>query len=208
MSVLSADAYSDVFERMPSMDPKTMEIIVRAGSVANPKRMGYADQRPDIRLKPLMRLGPEQSALQNQFYSPGLSGKADAIWAGSLRPNLYSPRADAGAPRSGAEISSRWGGHGGMVPSDVSTGYGYRHAASVSQAGDGGDVYDRLTDVRGFTGTHKARFGPDGRGVGIAGRDDTWVLSSARAAQAMNPKFGAPVLPTPDLVTPTHPRKP
>jgi hypothetical protein len=32
-------------------------------------------------------------------------------------------------------------------------------------------VFERLTDVRGFTGAHRHRFTEDGRGRGLAGRD-------------------------------------
>jgi hypothetical protein len=34
-----------------------------------------------------------------------------------------------------------------------------------------GAVFDRLTSVSGYTGTHKLRFNEDGTGKGIAGRD-------------------------------------
>jgi hypothetical protein len=40
-----------------------------------------------------------------------------------------------------------------------------------------GSVYDRLTDVRGFTGTHRHRFDSEGRGVGLAGRDNSYSYS-------------------------------
>lgn len=32
-------------------------------------------------------------------------------------------------------------------------------------------VYDKLTNVAGYTGTHKQRFNSDGTGRGIEGRD-------------------------------------
>jgi len=35
----------------------------------------------------------------------------------------------------------------------------------------GGNVYDRLTNTQGYTGTHKNRFDASGKGKGLAGRD-------------------------------------
>jgi hypothetical protein len=35
-----------------------------------------------------------------------------------------------------------------------------------------GSVYDRLTDSKQYTGTHKHRFDADGKGRGVAGRDN------------------------------------
>jgi len=32
-------------------------------------------------------------------------------------------------------------------------------------------VFERLTDTRGYTGTHKERFDENGNGLGLAGRD-------------------------------------
>ncbi|TPX33088.1 hypothetical protein SmJEL517_g03924 [Synchytrium microbalum] len=43
--------------------------------------------------------------------------------------------------------------------------------ASKSKSGSVGSVYDRLTDTKQYTGTHKLRFNDDGTGRGIAGRD-------------------------------------
>ena len=34
-----------------------------------------------------------------------------------------------------------------------------------------GDIYDRLTDTSGYTGSHKHRFDETGRGKGVQGRD-------------------------------------
>ncbi|TPX44587.1 hypothetical protein SeMB42_g01542 [Synchytrium endobioticum] len=44
-------------------------------------------------------------------------------------------------------------------------------SASKSKSGSVGSVYDRLTDHKSYTGTHKLRFNDDGSGRGIAGRD-------------------------------------
>jgi hypothetical protein len=38
-------------------------------------------------------------------------------------------------------------------------------------ASGGGSIFDRLTDTSKYTGAHKARFGADGRGRGLSGRD-------------------------------------
>lgn len=34
------------------------------------------------------------------------------------------------------------------------------------------DVTDRLTDTKKYTGAHKSRFGEDGKGKGLDGRED------------------------------------
>jgi hypothetical protein len=163
--------YANILQGLPVMDEKTQEILIRAYSVANPRKMGYADPRPDVRPKPLMRIGPEQEASRNQFGGSGLAGRADAVWAGGLRPGLYSPAANPkAAAKTGEELKHTWSG-GGVAPSDVVPGYAYRHAAATSQFAHAGNVYDRLTDVRGFTGVHRHRFDADGRGMGLAGRD-------------------------------------
>lgn len=41
----------------------------------------------------------------------------------------------------------------------------------AAAASGGGSIFDRLTDTSKYTGAHKARFGADGRGKGLAGRD-------------------------------------
>lgn len=41
----------------------------------------------------------------------------------------------------------------------------------ASNKSSGGSVYDRLTDTKGYTGTHKERFDSNGNGRGLAGRD-------------------------------------
>lgn len=44
-------------------------------------------------------------------------------------------------------------------------------------------VFDRLTDHRGFTGTHKHRFDGEGRGVGLRGREEGYeVVTKTTAA--------------------------
>lgn len=60
---------------------------------------------------------------------------------------------------------------GALPASHTTSSYAFRHAAATSQHAHVGTVYDRLTDTRGFTGTHRLRFGPEGRGLGLVGRD-------------------------------------
>lgn len=45
-----------------------------------------------------------------------------------------------------------------------------------------GSVFDRLTDVKGYTSTHKERFNADGSGKGLAGRDTETKISLSNMA--------------------------
>jgi hypothetical protein len=77
-----------------------------------------------------------------------------------------------------------------------------RAASSVSNDNadspkrDGPSIFDRLTDVKTFTGSHKERFTPDGKGKGLDGRDRptidplnlrTKAKTTAAAAAAASP---------------------
>ena len=188
---LSVDAYDDVFADMPMMDAATKEALVRAGCVSNQRKMGYADSRPDIRPTGAPRVAPELSVAMNQFSRNGAAGRAEAVWAGSLRPHLYSAAGDPSAERSGDEMKNAWGGSG-LAPSDATPSYAFRHAMSTSVWAGAGTVYDRLQDVRGYTGTHRHRFGADGRGLGLASRDNYAYLRSTIETDVGR---GAPVLP-------------
>jgi hypothetical protein len=42
--------------------------------------------------------------------------------------------------------------------------------SNYTSKNDSGSVFDRLTDVKGYTGTHKERFNEDGSGRGLEGR--------------------------------------
>jgi hypothetical protein len=42
---------------------------------------------------------------------------------------------------------------------------------SVGSSSPKKDIFSRLTDPKGYTGAHKARFDSDGKGRGLAGRD-------------------------------------
>jgi hypothetical protein len=200
----TAADYPEVFENLPSMSESTKDAIVRAYSVANPRKMGYADSRPDVRPAPLMRIGPEQDALHMSLpasatSAPGAQGKSMATWASQLRSHLYSPRSDPNAPQTGDGIKKMWNS-GGLAPSEVVPGYSYRHASVMSIYDKQGSVYDRLTDVRGYTGTHRHRFDETtGSGRGLAGKDPqsgidySYMLSTVHS----DPKMGAMTLPMP-----------
>lgn len=208
-SGLTSEAYPDVFESLPLMDPRTADTIVRGNSFATTKRMGYADPRPDVRPSGTFKINPaEQGALALHF--PAVGGpqkKADAAWASQLRGHLYAPSADPKAARTGEEMKKSWAG-GGLAPSEVVPSYAYRHAAEASQHGGYGSVYDRLTDIRGFTGTHRHRFGEDGRGLGLAGRDGSYDVEYLKSTVQTDIKFGAPSLPNPKDLGPNVPTAP
>lgn len=192
-STLSVDMYEDVFSTLPSMDAATKEALVRAGAVSNQRKMGYADQRPDIRPTGAQRVAPENTFARNQFTKNGASGRADAVWAGSLRPHLYSSRGDPAAEVSGDEIKAAWNGSG-LAPSEVTPSYAFRHAMSTSMWAGAGTVYDRLNDHRGYTGSHRHRFDAEGRGLGLQSRENYAYLRSTVETAANR---GAPVLPEP-----------
>jgi hypothetical protein len=124
----------------------------------------------------------------------GLQGKSERLWSSQLRPHLYSTAADPNTPKTGEQQRRAWGGDK-VAPSDSVVGYGYRHAAATSIYGHAGTVYDRLTDIRGYTGTHKHRFDHEGRGLGLSGRENSydyqWMINSIDPEQ----KAGAPALP-------------
>jgi hypothetical protein len=201
ISVTAAD-YEDVFASMPMMEERTKEMLVRAHLAANPRKMGYADARPDIRPMSITRVAPEHVAQRLEFNGNGAHGHAMATWAGSLRPALYSTHADpARAFASGDQIKNAWDGSG-LAPSEVTPSYAFRHAQSTSVWAGAGDVYDRLQDVRGYTGTHRHRFDvTTGRGLGLQSRDNYAYLRSTIETE---PARGAPVLPEPLDIGP-HP---
>jgi len=95
-------------------------------------------------------------------------------------------------------VKRSWGGHA-VAPSEAVVGYAYRHAAATSLYADAGDVYDRLTDVRGYTGTHRHRFDTDGRGLGLAGRENSYDYAAMVESVTVETAKGAPVLPSPDV---------
>jgi hypothetical protein len=153
------------------MHQATQEILARSHAVANPRRMGYTDARPNI--MPTSRLGgahADHAGERSMFSGKGLEGRASANFASQLRPALYTPTKLEAPGKTGAELARAWGSPG-VAPSQTVSGYAYRHAAAVSQWAGAGNVYDRLTDPRGFTGLHRHRFDVDGRGLGLAGRD-------------------------------------
>jgi hypothetical protein len=192
----SAD-YPEIFEGLPIMDAATADAIVRGHSFATSKRMGYADMRPDVRPSPLMRINPsEQGALALHFNAVGgPQKKADAAWASQLRGHLYAQSADPNAARTGEEMKRMWAG-GGIAPSETVPSYAYRHAAATSMLDGRGSVFDRLTDVRGYVGTHRWRFDAEGRGLGLAGRENSYDAAGLMRQVTTDTVAGAPVLPS------------
>jgi len=87
-------------------------------------------------------------------------------------------------------VNRTWNGPD-KAPSDAVPSYAYRHAAARIQD----SVFDRLTDTRGYTGTHRHRFDDTGRGQGLKGRD-TGALDYSKLTQAV-PVAGAPYLTEP-----------
>jgi hypothetical protein len=195
--VAAAELYRDVLDAMPAMHPATAEVMARSHSVANPRIMGYADLRPDIKPRgglsgALGRVNSDHVGQRSMFTESGTAGVSTGRWASNLRPQLYTPSKDAaGSPmRSGSgSAASAGGGGGGAAALDpaASASYAYKHAAAASQWAGAGSVYDRLCDPRGYTGLHKHRFDVDGRGKGMGGRDDTGASADMRYIAASFP---------------------
>ena len=204
---VTARMYPDVFCELPVMDERTADVIARSYAVASSKKMGYADDRPDIRPPPLFRINPvEQGAAAIEFGGPGAAGKASAVWASGLRANLYAPSADPHAPRSGEDIKRMWAS-GGLAPSETMPGYAYRHASATSMWDHAGTVYDRLMDVRGYTGTHKHRFDAEGRGKGLSGREGSYDYDYMVGRVNLDPRQGAATLPETRDTGPVPPQR-
>jgi hypothetical protein len=201
---LASSVYPDVFDALPSMDERTFDIIARHNMISNSKIMGYADHRPDIRPSAALfpATNPTRSASASRplpayevrTTTTGMQGKADGLWASQLRPHLHSQLSDPKAAKSAEELRKPWGGEI-CAPSDVVSGYAYRHAAASSMYADAGNVFDRLTDARGYTGTHRHRFDDEGRGIGLAGRDNSFDYQKLVDSVALEPSKGAPTLP-------------
>lgn len=116
--------------------------------------------------------------------------------AGARRPG-QGEGSGAGLARSSSFVAMRVGMDSAAPTASVTGSYAYGHQAAAARAAGSGSVFDRLTDTRGYTGTHKHRFDSGGRGRGLRGRDSTdidyeWVKSNSLAAS------GAPVFTTND----------
>ena len=196
--VSAAEMYPAVYEALPSMSARTFDAITRHGMVVNSRRMGYADARPDVRPGAVMMPAAAKlyaaSGTHHVYHEPraaldyvpphsGAQGRAEGAWAAQLRPHLHASGDDPRAARTGAGLRRMWAA-GGLAPSEAATGYGYRHASAHSMLTGSGSVYDRLTDVRGYTGTHRHRFDSDGRGLGLAGRENSLDYGLERAREA------------------------
>jgi hypothetical protein len=141
--------------------------------------MGYSDPRPNV--MPLVRWGgvnPDNAGERSMFGGSGSEGVANSKWAAGLRPSLYTPSKYEDAARARGWASPGMTG-APVAASATATAYAYKHAAATSQFLAAGNVYDRLTDHRGYTGLHRHRFDVvDGRGLGMRGRDDAGTDSA------------------------------
>jgi hypothetical protein len=160
LSISDADL-DEAFLDLPGMTTETKRAIAKSHVFASSRVRGYADPRPDLRPVDLARWRPgaEHNAAVNQMSTK------DAAFAGVLRPSHHREQSREG--RSGREILSRTWNPPELAPSDAVPSYAYRHAAARLQD----SVFDRLTDTRGFTGSHRHRFDDTGRGRGLKGRD-------------------------------------
>ncbi len=158
---ISEEELDEAFMDLPSMTTETKRAIAKSHVFASTRVRGYADPRPDIRPVELARWRPgkEHDAAVNQMKTK------DAAFAGVLRPGHHREQPREG--RSGKDIVRRTWNPPELAPSDAVPSYAYRHAAARIQD----SVFDRLTDTRGYTGTHRHRLDDTGRGKGLKGRD-------------------------------------
>jgi hypothetical protein len=184
-------------ELYPQLDAETARRLAQSACVASTRVMGYANKRPDLAAWTPVRASKESSDTTAEFsHAP----KADARFTATLRPGLYRTTSEStmGTPATPTGGPMRVStGTGPSVPSSSTASYAYKHAATLSQSSGAGNVYDRLTDPRGFTGTHRHRFDRSGRGLGLRGRDSAdvdyeWVREHSLL------QGGAPVFTTND----------
>lgn len=146
---------SVTFADLPSMSSETKNIIM--SSKAMTKKEGYSTQKPAVDLGTFSMMKPNADhARLDGPTGGGIGGKATAVFSSMMRST--SPRAGA---VKGKTVSST------TVPSQTTTGYAFKHVNQKRQD----SVFSRLTDVRGFTGSHRHRFDESGRGRGLHGRD-------------------------------------
>jgi hypothetical protein len=204
---------------LPPASPQLRNIL--RNSTTTLRRAGYSTKKRDVVVTPMrdIKVGPvvacvcdvilvaacfgfrcaqpgqELSAAVVSAAAPGASsgvmGKAHSYFASMMRPNLHSPVTTV-------PTYKKWAGpqNTPISPSVNTASYAFKHAAS--QAKQPGTVFERLTDVRGFTGTHRHRFDTDGRGMGLKGRDrvemDYEVTTKLSAANPI-PSLGTYVRP-------------
>ena len=173
----------------------------RAGSSLRVK--SYADRQPDGWAAPR-----PSAAAESPVASAEMVGmrRGEAAFATSLRGgdmpggSRLPAKPDGSTPGLGrsASFTAMRLGMDCAAPAESATGsYAYGHKAAAARAAGAGSVFDRLTDTRGYTGTHKHRFDSGGRGRGLRGRDSSdvdyeWVKQHSLGAP------GAPVFTTND----------
>lgn len=151
-----------VFSEYPTMTNKTARQIVRSNACGNGKIESYATRQPCIRPPVLQNRRTLGIALD------GTVNRQLGYFISPLRENLWTEKTRY---VTGKEIARAWNGSG-KAPSDTVPSYAYKHAADRSRKSAKCGVYDRLTDVRGYTGTHRHRFDmKTGVGRGLIGRD-------------------------------------
>jgi hypothetical protein len=121
----------------------------------------------------------------------GLAGRVDIHQADNKRKNEYGSRSALGGSYNNlsksTSLSTSLEKIGGKSQTSSNTGLPNKNNTRASISGSsssingsnsslngknaGGSVFDRLTDVKGYTGNHKHRFNADGTGRGLAGRD-------------------------------------
>lgn len=145
-------------EDLPSMTPATKKVLL--GAHASTKREGYATSTRALDLGTLRAMQLSQDhKLVGVPSGYGAAGKTTALFSSMIQRGAPVPQ---GRPGERVWLSQS---EDPRSASQTAPGYAYKHA--TRSAG----VFQRLTDVRGFTGAHRLRFDESGRGKGLFGRD-------------------------------------
>lgn len=111
---------------------------------------------------------------QNHIAQDVKLGVFDTKMLKDLRPGLH---ADTQNPKSSNKSESRYRDNFSSGAGSAASGYqssnqhSRPNSRSASRQRLNGSVFSRLTNSKGYPGTHKHRFDSDGKGRGLAGRD-------------------------------------
>lgn len=126
--------------------------------------------------------GTHKHRFDEEGKGKGMSGRVDVHPADNKRKNEYGSRSALGGSYNNLSKNSlssmdQINGKSGLPKKSISKNSTTGSSPSISGSNsslngkNGNSVFDRLTDVKGYTGHHKHRFNADGSGRGISGRD-------------------------------------
>jgi hypothetical protein len=128
------------------------------GQGAATKRGRTAETRSTEQLDAKSKRANQKSSNQNLNQTSAQSNKA-----GQERSNQSSMQTRSSKNQSAKGSNASLSGKKNQQQNTNQQG-------NYTSKNEGGSVFDRLTDVKGYTGTHKERFNEDGSGRGLEGR--------------------------------------